>query len=237
LDTLIQQAGEIIMTKKRLFLDNGRPHGTVVLSWHDTPEREFTYFAEAFHSVAQEAVVALRQNPYFGLEGIPIFDFRAYPVVFLYRHALELYMKAVVLVGSPMLALKGMAGVERNKLFQTHNLDTLRQLLERVFEAYEWGWDLGITHFQSLQDFRKTIAELHRVDLLSDAFRYPVSTEGEDLLPSYFRFNVFQFCEILDNLLLVFEGAAIGAHEELQATLEAMAEAHQWEMENVGYEL
>jgi hypothetical protein len=186
--------------------------------------------------VAQDAVVALRQNPDFGLDGIPIEDFRTYPIVFLYRHALELYMKAVILVGSPMLALKGMTGVERQALLKTHNLDTLRQNLERVFEAYDWGWDLGIPYFHSLEDFRKTIVELHEVDAGSDAFRYPLNTKGGALLPSHFRFDVFEFCEVLDSLFLVFEGATMGMYEELQATHEAMAEAHQWEMENAEYE-
>jgi len=58
-----------IVTKKRLFVDKGRPHGTVVLNWHGTPEDEFRYFAEAYRLVAQEAVVALRKNPHFGLDG------------------------------------------------------------------------------------------------------------------------------------------------------------------------
>ena len=47
-----------------------------------------------------------------------------------------------------------------------------------------------------------------------------------------FRFDLFEFCEVLDSLFPVFEGAAIGAYEELQATLEAMAESRRWEAEN-----
>jgi hypothetical protein len=207
------------VTKKRLFADNGRPHGTVVLNWHGTPEREFSYFAEAFHLVAQDAAAALRQDPHFGLDGIPIDDFRAYPVVFLYRHALELYMKAVILVGSPMLRIKGMACVDRRALLKTHSLDKLRQDLEQVFEAYEWEWDLGAPHFRSLEDFRKTVAELHAVDAGSYAFRYPLDTKGDASLTAHFRFNLFEFCEVLDSLFPVLEGAAIGAYEELQTTL------------------
>ena len=222
------------MSKKRLFVDEGRPHGTVLLNWHGTPEKEFSYFAEAFHLVAREAVEALRQNPHFGV--IPIEDFRAYPVVFLYRHALELYMKAVILVGSPMLSIKGMGEVDRDDLLKTHNLDTLRQDVERVFEAYEWEWDLGNPHFRSLADFRKTISELHAVDAGSYTFRYPLDTKGGPSLASYFRFDLFAFCEVLDGLFPAFEGAAIGAYEELQATLEAMAEAQQYETEGAGYD-
>jgi hypothetical protein len=200
-----------------------------VLNWHHTPEREFSFFAEAFHVVAQEAVAALRQ---IGVHRDPIGDFRAYPVLFLYRHALELYMKAIIFTGSPMLAVKGMTEVNRQRLLKNHSLDELRQDLERVFQAYGWKWDLGTPHFRSLNDFRKVIAELHEVDAGSYAFQYPLDTKGSASLTSHFRFDLFQFCEVLDSLFPVLQGAIIGAYEELQATYEAMAEARQWEMEN-----
>ncbi len=220
------------MKKKRLFVDRSRPHGTVVLNWHGAPEREFTFFAEAFHLVAQDAVAALKKNPHFNLYGSPVEDFRAYPVVFLYRHALELYMKAVILVGTPMLTIKGIGEINREELLKNHSLDSLRQNLEKVFDAYEWEWDLGIPRFRSLDDFRKTIAELHSVDARSDAFRYPLNTKGQPSLKSHFRFDLFEFCEVLDNLLPALEGAAIAAHEELQVTREEMGRAHEQEMEN-----
>jgi hypothetical protein len=105
--------------RKRLFVDKGHTDGTVVLNWHGTPEREFTFFAESFRLVGQEAVTALRQNPYFGLDGIPTEDFRAYPIIFLYRHALELYMKAVILIASPMLNIKGMTEIDCRELLRT----------------------------------------------------------------------------------------------------------------------
>lgn len=219
------------MRKKRLFLDKGRPHGTVVLNWHGSPEREFTFLAESFHLVAREAVAALRQNPHFGLDGIPTEDFRAYPVVFLYRHALELYMKAVILVGSPMLVNKGMTEVDRSKLLNTHSLDKVMRDLERVFEAYGWEWDFGTPRFRSLDDVRETIAELDRIDEGSYAFRYPIDTKGNASLASHFRFDLFEFCEVLDEILRVLQGAAIGAYEELHATVEAMADAEQFESE------
>jgi hypothetical protein len=145
-------------------------------------------------------------------------------------------MKAVILVGSPMLVIKEMAEIDRQRLLKTHSLDSLRGELERMFEAYGWEWDLGIPHYQSLDDFRKTIAEIQAVDAGSYAFRYPIDTKGSASLPSHFRFNLFEFCEVLDSLFPVLEGAAIGAYEELQATLEAMAEARQLEMENDDYD-
>lgn len=216
------------MSKKRLFVDQGQPHGTVVLNWHGTPEKEFTYFAEAFYLVAKDAVANLRQDHSFGLNGLPLKDFQAYPIVFLYRHALELYMKAVILIGSPMLSIANQTKVDRETLLKTHSLEFLRQELERIFEAYEWDWDLGVPNFQSVLDFRKIIAEFQEVDAKSSAFRYPVDTKGGASLTSHFRFNLFEFCEILDGLLIALEGASIGAYEELQVTYEQMAETWQY---------
>jgi hypothetical protein len=205
--------------RKILFVDKGQ-HGTVVLNWHGTPEEEFTHFAEAFHEVARRVAVDLSHNRHFGR--IPIEDFKAYPVVFMYRHALELHMKAVILAGSPMLSSPE---VDREKLFTTHSLDVLRQQVERVFDAYEWGWDLGVPHFETLEDFRGAIAELAGVDAGSYTFRYPIDTKGRASLSSHFRFNLFEFCETLDGLLIVLKGATIGAYEEFQARAEAEAEA------------
>jgi hypothetical protein len=159
-------------------------------------------------------------------------DFRAYPVVFLYRHALELYMKAVLLVGSPMLSIKGQREVDRQQLLKTHNLDVLRQDLERIFAAYGWEWDLGSPHFRTVDDFRAVVGEFHTVDAGSYAFRYPLDTKGSASLEEGFQFNLFEFCKILDELFPTLEGAAIGAYEELQDTLRAMGEAQQYELES-----
>src|SRR5919109_998480 len=145
--------------RKMLFVDQGE-HGTVVLNWHGTPEEEFTYFAEAFHEVARKAAVDLSHNRLFGR--MPLEDFKAYPVVFMYRHALELHMKAVILAGSQMLPPPK---IDRVRLFKTHSLDVLRQDVERVFDAYEWDWELGVPHFKTLEDFRQAIAELASVDV------------------------------------------------------------------------
>lgn len=109
---------------KRKLFDKGRSHGRVILNYDGSPEGELTLFAEAFHLTAKEACTTLRQNPHFGLDHI---DFRAYPIVFLYRHALELYMKALILEGAPMLEIRGTGSIDRDRLLKTHSLDHLKQ--------------------------------------------------------------------------------------------------------------
>lgn len=212
------------MKNKRLFHKNGNPDGTVILNWHDSPEEEFTFYAEAYHIVAKEAVAALQKNFQIGSCRSPIDDFRAYPVVFLYRHALELYMKAVILTAEPMLKIKDIGGINREDILQTHSLETLKQKLYKVFDVYEWDWDLGSTHFRTQEDFHKIIAELHEVDKGSHAFRYPLDRKGNASLTPCFEFNLFEFCRMLDELFPALEGAAFAAYEDLQLEYELIAE-------------
>lgn len=212
------------MKRKKLFSKVGTRNETVLLNWQGTPEEEFTLYAEAYHKVASEAVTALKNYQDAGFHKVPLDDFRAYPIVFLYRHSLELYMKAVILTAAPMLMIKSNTEIDREKLLNTHSLDSLRQQLEQVFAAYEWEWDLGTEHFKKLTDFRNIISELHEVDTRSFVFRYPLDTKGKASLSSNFEFNLIRFCEILDCLFPVLEAAAFAAYEELQLEYEIMAE-------------
>jgi hypothetical protein len=209
--------------KSKLFVDNRQPSGMIVLNWHGSPEWEFIYFAEAFHIIAKDAAAALRQIPNFGLHGSPIDHFRAYPIVFLYRHALELYMKAVIREGAQMVKIKGMGEINKNNL-NTHNLDLLMTHFTTVFKAYRWDWDFGTPHFKSQHDFQVMIDELQSMDKKSSAFRYPIDEKGHSALPFNTRFNLFRFCAILDNLLPTLMDVVDMEHEVLYAEQEALAE-------------
>jgi hypothetical protein len=212
------------MSKIKLFNKDGSPRGAVILNWQGSPWEEFIFYAQSYHLVAREAVESLKKDTHMGLYGSPRNDFRAYPIVFLYRHSLELYLKAVILTASPMLKLRDMELIDRERLLTTHSLDVLRQDLERIFEVFEWDWDLGTPQFKKQEDFRKFISELAQVDKKSDAFRYPLDTKGNASLKSHFSFNLFDFCSIFDGLLGSLEGAACAAFEELQLEYEILSE-------------
>ena len=224
-----------IKKERELFVDDGHSHGTVILNWESwdrTPAREFTHMAEAFLALAKAEVSRLKKNkgldPHESLVISIMDDFRAYPIVFLYRHALELYLKAIVLVGSDMLTLKDQPKMERQQLFTTHNLDKLRQEVERVFAVYGWGWDLGISKLGSVANLRKVIGEFQEIDPGSYSFRYPVDTEGDASLKENFRFNVFKFASILDDLFPTLRYVVIAAPEEYQNQVRALGEAQDY---------
>ena len=212
------------MEEKKLFKKIGTENEVVILNWRGTPEEEFTLYAEAYHQVAKEAAEEFQNYQYPGNDKLPIDDFRAYPVVFLYRHSLELYIKDVILAGAPMLQIRNMTIIDRDKLLKTHNLDILRQKIEKVFSAFGWDWDLGTPDFKTLDDFRKVISELHQIDVGSYVFRYPLTTQGDPSLPSRFEFNILEFCKTLDFLLPILESAAYAAYEQLQMEYEIRSE-------------
>ena len=150
--------------------------------------------AEAFYAAAKAGIQALKGAKRFGIKGMAIDDFKAYPVLYLYRHALELSMKAILIEGTKMLELKKQPEVDEQNLFSNHSLEWLRQEVERVFVVCGWGWDCGNAHFGSVKDLREVIGELQKIDARSFAFRYPVTTKGEPSLPESFRFSLFRFC-------------------------------------------
>jgi hypothetical protein len=188
----------------KVFTDRTHGRGTVVLNSHGMPEREFAYFAHAFHRGAQELADGLRRTTQFGLYGRPTEDFRAYPVVFLYRHALELYMKAIILTGGPLLTSTGAAPANQSRVLKTHDLEDLRTDVERVFVACGWP---------PLELLRKAVADLHHVDDRAFAFRYPTNRQGSGALAAHFTFNLFEFAAALDELLPILRSAASGAED------------------------
>jgi len=217
------------MKKSRLFNNHTRGNGTVVMNWHDTAEREFTFFAEAFYQSAKESADILRKGNNLGLNGNPAIDFKAYPIVFLYRHALELYMKAVILIGAPILEMKSKRPINRDKLLTTHNLEKLLRYFESIFNAFDWEMNFGVPHFKNNGDLRQIISEFNSIDSGSYSFRYPIDKKGNPSLASHFTFNLFDFCNILDELLTVFPGIALAVHETLQSIYEERTEVKQYE--------
>ena len=194
------------MGQEKLFKDNCNPQGTVVLNWFGESEEELVHYARAYHSAARTIIEDLK-NKNFGLDACPIDEFLAYPVIFLYRHSLELYMKTIIFVWASNLETEQVGDIDIEKLFQNHSLDSLRQKVEKIFEVNGWGWNLNSKYFKNISDFRKVISEMHVLDKNSATFRYPIRSDGKPSLEKFLKFNLFQFCCVVNDLLNALDGA------------------------------
>lgn len=177
----------------------------VVLNWHGAPIEEFGYYAEAYHCAAMALVKQ------YGTTGA-LRDIEASPILFLYRHAFELYLKAFALQGAKILELAGKPLVVE-EIFTNHDLAKLVDCFESIIETVGWSWDMGIEGFQKKSDFVSLVKEFQSIDPKSFAFRYPTNKKGEGLLPSHFSFNLLDFSEKIDPLLKTLDGALSGLND------------------------
>ena len=194
----------------------GKPLDDVVLNWLGEPGEELDAYAQAFHEAARK----LFQN--FGELEVPP-SLQALPIVFLYRHAFELYLKATILAGDKILQFKGEPPVSRDCVFRTHRLGDLFSDLDRVFKVVGWGWDCGAAHCRTREQFMAIVNEFDMLDPKASNFRYPVDTKGQGALPSVFSFDLAVFCRRLDPILEALDGGVTGLDEEFQAMAEAAA--------------
>ena len=73
------------------FLSRERFHGNVVLNFMLFPKGELAAYGRSYHEAAQHLVKRMAASHYR--------DPDACPIVFLYRHAVELYLKSIIPLG------------------------------------------------------------------------------------------------------------------------------------------
>lgn len=198
--------------------------GNVVINRFGRPQLEFDVYAAAYLRAARTLVEAWRnKSGYNDIDGCVVF--------YLYRHSLELYLKAILRRGSALLELLEQppkARHPRRKAPGTgmHNLQTLFQPVEVVLERLRWDWDANasIPELRSGRAFRVWLGGLDLVDPQSHAFRYPVDRTGGASVPRAFTANVFSFALHMDGVLEELDGAATGIEEAWQAAAEARFE-------------
>jgi hypothetical protein len=158
----------------------------------DNPIEAAPYFARGFHDAA-DALVEI-----YATGGYP--DYVAPPVVFLYRHAAELYLKGVIWMGDDLLkVLKRPTSNTGGIDFSSHQLSVLLPFAEFVINSFGLIWNEN--ERGSYADGVSLLAELERVDPNSFTFRYPITKSRQPTKEPEFGFNLYAFAEPLSNVL------------------------------------
>ena len=171
------------------------------------PAEEFGYYGEAFHNAARKLVRALDENPSYD-------PFDACPIVFLYRHATELYLKGVLRAGESLLKLEGSQPTYNASALTTHPLRPLLTPLRELFDAIEWD--------ESYEEIASFVEPLDQMDPNSLCFRYPVNKKDEAALPKSLWINVTAFARAADKCLKILYNASYSiadCAESARATL------------------
>jgi hypothetical protein len=185
-------------------------------------------YARSYHKAAKRLFEGFRQTlcdeDRFGDHR----DMDAHPIAFLYRHALEVYLKTVIVFGSPLLWLRNKPLKRKEDILKNHMLSKLLPSVEEIFGLISPSdvWDDPLC--QSFADIERMVKAVDCVT--HDSLRYPVRIQKDklvELLPGGLGFNVWTFADKMDALLRVLDAAAVRADDVFQAeTLAAVMAAN-----------
>ena len=202
------------------FYSQERFHGNVVLNFTQFPKGELAVYGRSYHEAAQRLVRHIASSHYR--------DPDACPIVFLYRHAVELYLKSIIHWGNALLRLSGRPVVRHPNIFTEHRLAVLLRSVRPILQFRRSLNNWGDSHFRGFRDVEKVIGELEEIDPRSYAFRYPIDTAGKKApLPHHLVFNVLTFGEKFDHLVNMLDNISLMLYEDFQSQAEAYYEVQQ----------
>jgi hypothetical protein len=159
----------------------------------NVPPQDLFLYARSFHMAAKKLADALE------VDSGPVTEFAACPVVFMYRHALELHLKAIVLgEGGNFLDTKP----DRISIGKTHSVSWLAQFVCQIVTALTWESEFRCVGIESLEDFKAVVEEVNSVDPGQYVFRLPVEAEAKG------SSDVRGFARKMDALLELLDSTA-----------------------------
>ncbi|SRR6266704_2923537 len=191
----------------------------VVFNFTGTPIHDLTAFALGY----QRAARALTKQ--FLKTRRP--DYEGYPILYLYRHSLELYLKAVVYKGAMLMKLLD-EGLPEIKIFEDHQLHRLIPSVRVIFTRMGWNFDFEASPFASFEEFEKFIRDIDSIDKNSYAFRYPITKSRKPNVPRHLTIDLVAFSETSDAALGILDGAVELLNENLDAILDEAFEVRQY---------
>jgi hypothetical protein len=192
-------------------------YNNTVLNWHREPEQEFHLYGEAFWNAAK----TLLQND--ALDKLPIASFDASVIVYLYRHALELFLKEILIGRGGSLV--SWAPSPETVVNAGHSLTKLLPDVRRIFVECGWDKTFGSKAAITFDDFTAIVEEFEKADPSSFSFRYPVKKDLTGSLGGHFTFSVRQFASTMDEVLSTLSGACDVLPEIADGRAEAAYEA------------
>jgi hypothetical protein len=193
-------------------------HGNVVLNFMGSAHNEMAAMADAYLRSA-----VLLSEHFRGKSGYS--DLDGCPIVFLYRHSLELFFKAICTYGNSLGNIMEEPELHTPDVFKGHYLEPRLKTIKAIFSAVGWEEDYPYMGLES-PDFEAIVREFDRVDGGSFTFRYPVKKDGKTAsVDKHFIFNIPKFCEQMEPILRNLSGACTGLEYYLDTMHEAYADA------------
>jgi len=179
-------------------------------SHHISPKDLFLY-AWSFHKAAKTLAASFQADANSFVEA------DASAVVFMYRQALELHLKAIVLgEGGEFLPTKP----EPISVSKTHSVSWLAQFVCQIISALKWEKEFRCEGIETLSDFKAVIEQVNAVDPGSYDFGLPVDPKSQA--------SVRDFGGKMDALLELVDSTADALAAERDMLSEAAGTKAMW---------
>ncbi len=172
------------------FYNQEYDHSTFSYYLGGDPRAAFNIFATGYRSAAEKLTKSLLRKRRF-------LDYEAYPVIFLYCHALELSLKHAIYKAAEFAGYTGSSDIE-DQLHNTHKLHLLATVLTRSIELLFPG-DVFLQSL--LQRIRATSNEIAEIDVTCYTFRYPIDAKGQPAAATNQCVNLRAFAQHMSFLL------------------------------------
>lgn len=174
---------------------------------------QFSVYAKGYFHVATCLAESLAQR-----ERFP--DYDGYPLIFLYRQSLELYLKHTIYQAARIVSYKNLKPLS-DELLNKHELASFAtrgaEVLKELFPS-----DASLHAFY---DRVVTVSrEFEEIDQNSFVYRYPVTTKGGPVTNATQTVTLDSFCATMGEILSGFDTLDFGLDVELQ--LEQEDKAH-----------
>jgi len=139
-------------------------------------------------------------------------DFLVFPIVFLYRHYIELQLKIIIKEGNKLLGIK-------EDFENTHNLNKLWAKAGNIIKMV-WPKEKSDV-FVAVKGY---ISQLNDIDPISFSFRYPVDKKRNKTLEGLEKINIRNFSEVINKLAFFLDGCSYGISVYLETKHEMESE-------------
>jgi hypothetical protein len=195
--------------------------GNALLNWKANSAAEIVAYASSYRSAAMGLIATYEGSQFMNI------DERALPILFLYRHSLELYLKALVYRAAVVSIAEEELVLAVPRLWREHSLVRLLQMSSPLLHSRHFhSWDEELE-----EKIGRVVRSLDEVDPGSYAFRYPVTSSGRPSLPAHFFTNIFAFSEVLENVLddlsdicRCLEGRRLDASAQMKLALHTLGQ-------------
>ena len=181
------------------------------LYFSNTPVEEFGYYGGAFHDAALVLARSLARR-----RGHKNGD--VLPLLFLYRHAIELSAKATILSGNRLLSLAGQ-GQTDDEVFKNfkkwkHRLVPLLPSIKEIFAFVNWEWFWPNSNIETFAEVEAVFQDLELIDPDSFTFRYPTNLQGARSARIDIQFGLGTSINVLDDLAEALQTSIFGLDAE-----------------------